>query len=153
MVAAALVAATVAASTTVAASAATLVATTITASAVAASAATLVASAVASATVSATVTELALRASAAKTVIAGSAIALKTTNLIFYGLEFYSYSFDLSSIEGHLHFIDASQGYVEVALLWSTVHTLNIAFSEASGFAQEIFQGKPRKAVGFAHVD
>jgi len=73
--------------------------------------------------------------------------------LIFYGLEFYGYSFDLSSIEGHLHFIDAGQGHVEVALLGSTVDTLNLAFAEAGRFAQEIFKGKPRKAVGLAHVD
>ena len=126
-----MVAATVTASATVAASAATLVASAVTASAVAASAATLVA---------ATVAELALRASAAKTVVARSALALKTANLVVYGIELDLHAFDLGSVEGHLNVVNARLRHVKVALFSTTVHALNVVFAEANGFAQKVFE-------------
>ena len=129
--AATLVAATVTASATVAASATTLVASAVTASAVAASAATLVA---------ATVAELALRASAAKTVVARSALALKTANLVVYGIELDLHAFDLGSVEGHLNVVNARLRHVKVALFSTTVHALDVVFAEANGFAQKVFE-------------
>ena len=90
--------------------------------------------------VAATVAELALRASAAKTVVARSALALKTANLVVYGIELDLHAFDLGSVEGHLNVVNARLRHVKVALFSTTVHALDVVFAEANGFAQKVFE-------------
>jgi hypothetical protein len=85
--------------------------------------------------VAATVTELTLGASAAKTVVTGSALALKTTNLIVYGIQLNLHTFDLGSIKGHLNIIDARLRHIKVALVRTAVYTLHVIFAESYGFA------------------